>query len=293
MSEENQEVLAPQSEPSQPEPQEKASKPQGFGSQFVIALLLLSILGILLSFINLNKRLAKLESSLSNLEATVPNLPQATIAAIMALQNGQAPSPSAAANTPQAAGDVVVSIDDDAFVGDRSSAKLAIVEFSDFNCPYCQRFHHDTLPLLLDKYIRTGQAIYVYRDYVGVGGDTTLAAAAAAECVKELVGDQAYLEVVQSLYSSSGARNTDQVKTFAAKYELDMATLDKCISEDRYRQEVIADTQAGQAVGVRGTPAFIIGAIDVDGNVTGTNLPGAQPLEVFERVIDEKLASLN
>ena len=291
MSDENQESLAPQSEATEPQASERVGKTQSTSSSFVIVLLVLSLVATLLSYINLNRRLVTLESSLSNLEATVPNLPQATIDAIIALQNGQAP-PSAA-NTPAANGEVTVNIDDDAFFGDRESAQLAIVEFSDFNCPFCQRFHQQTLPLLLDKYIRTGQAIYVYRDYVGVGGNTTLAAAAAAECVKELAGNQAYLEVVRGLYGSSGAKDSAQVRELAGSYDIDTAELDTCISENRYRDEVVADTQDGQAAGARGTPAFFIGTLDEAGNVTGMNLPGAQPLEVFERVIDEMLANLN
>ncbi|MCA9839631.1 MAG: thioredoxin domain-containing protein [Trueperaceae bacterium] len=269
---------------------EVEEKPTRSSSGFIIALLVLGLVATLLSYLNTNRRLARLEASLSNLETAVPNLPQATIDAIIALQNGGAP-PSA--TTAQADGSATVSIDDDAFVGDRETAQLAIVEFSDFNCPYCQKFHQETLSLLMDKYVRTGQAIYVYRDYVGVGGNVTLAAASAAECVKELAGDQAYLELVQKLYGGSGTRNVEQVKSLAESYDIDAASLDTCISENRYQAEVVADTQAGQAAGVRGTPAFIIGQLAEDGTVTGINIPGAQPLAVFERVIDEQLAVEN
>ena len=262
---------------------------RGGNNFLIIFLLFAAIIGILLSYYNLNRRLAELEQSFKTVESSLSNLPQATIDAIIALQSGEQPRAASAPST----GSGQVSIDDDAFVGDRESAQLAIIEFSDFNCPFCAKFHAETLNLLLDKYVRSGQAIYVYRDYVGVGGNVTLAAAMAAECVKSLTNDQAYLEVVQGLYASSGTKNANLVRDLAANYEIDSEALESCIQEERFRQEVVDDTRAGQAIGARGTPAFIIGQLNEDGSVEGTLLPGAQPFEVFERVIAEQLASVN
>ncbi len=255
----------------------------------IIFLLFVAILGILLSYYNISNRLAKLEQSLTVVESSLPGLPQATIDAILALQNGEQGAQQPNAAPPPSGG--VVSIDDDAFVGDRTTASLAIIEFSDLNCPFCARFHTDTLDLLLDKYVRSGQAIYVYRDYIGVGGNVTLAAASAAECVKSLSNDQTYLEVVQGLYAAAGTKNVNMVRDLAASYEIDDEALDTSIQEDRFREEVLNDTRAGQAVGARGTPAFIIGQLRPDGSVEGSVLPGAQPFEVFERIIDEQLAN--
>lgn len=264
---------------------------RGSNNTLVVILLFATIAGILLSYLNIDRRLGKLEQSLNTVETSLPALPQATIDAIIALQNGEQPSPQAS-NAPAPSGGTV-SIDNDAFVGDRENAQLAIIEFSDFNCPFCARFHAETLDQIMDSYVRSGKAIYVYRDYVGVGGNVTLAAAAAAECVKELSDDQVYLELVNNIYGSSGTKNVNRVKELAAEYPIDAEALDACIQEDRYRQEVVDDTRAGQAIGARGTPAFIIGTLNADGTVSGDLLPGAQPFEVFERVIEEQLAALN
>jgi len=246
---------------------------------------------VLLSYWNINQRLSKLELGLNTVEASLPNLPQATIEAIMALQRGEAPPPAAAAPAEPVA--ATVSIDDDAFIGDKETAQLAIIEFSDFNCPFCARFHTQTLGLILDNYVTSGQAIYVYRDYIGVGGEVSLAAASAAECVREIAGDQVYLDLVSALYAGSGTKNVAQVESLAFEFEVDQSQFASCVAENRYRQEVIADTQAGQQAGARGTPAFFIGLLNADGTVTATALPGAQPFEVFENVISQQLLALN
>lgn len=273
---------------------EQETTNSGQNSSFAIltvVLLLATLAGVLLSYVNTNRRLASLETDLASMQRNLASVPQDTIEAIVAFQEGNPPPTQQAQEAPPTSG--TVGLDDDAFMGDRSTAQLAIIEFSDFNCPFCARFHAETLPLLMDSYVRSGQAIYAYRDYVGVGGNVTLAAAAAAECVKSLSDDATYLEVVQGLYASSGTKNTNRVIELSSSYEIDQEALATCIAEDRFRQEVIDDTRAGQAVGARGTPAFIIGRIAADGSVTGTLLPGAQPFEVFQRVIDEQLAQLN
>ncbi len=258
-------------------------------STLTIVLLVAVLTAVLLSYWNINQRLSTLEQGLNSVETSIPNLPQATIEAIMAWQRGEAPAAAAPAEPTVA----TVSIDNDAFIGDKETAQLAIIEFSDFNCPFCARFHTETLALILDKYVRSGQAIYVYRDFIGVGGEVSLAAASAAECVKEIAGDQVYLDVVSGLYASSGTKNVARVESLALEFEVDQSQFASCVAENRYRQEVIADTQAGQQAGVRGTPAFFIGLLDPDGSVTATALPGAQPFEVFDTIISQQLLALN
>lgn len=273
-----------------PEEPQVVAQTENSRSTLTILLLLAVLAAVMLSYWNINQRLSKLELGLNTVETSLPNLPQATIEAIMALQRGEAPAAAVAPPEPTAA---TVSIDNDAFVGDRETAQLAIIEFSDFNCPFCARFHAETLGLILDKYVRTGQAIYVYRDYIGVGGEVSLAAASAAECVREVAGDQVYLDLVSGLYASSGTKNEAQVERLAFEFEVDQNQFASCVAENRYRQEVIADTQAGQQAGARGTPAFFIGLLNADGTVTATALPGAQPFEVFENVISQQLLALN
>ena len=275
-----------QESPATVNPEARPPARQPFG--LIIALLIV-ILGLLLgAYLHLNSRVNRLETRLVNLSATTSNLPQATIDAIIALQNGEA-SPQPA----QATASSGISIDDDAVMGNLETATLAIIEFSDYNCPFCSRFHEETLPQLIESYVDTGEAVYIYRDYVGVGGNVTLAAASAAECAREQLGDSAYFEIAEALYASQGTKTSGMVKSLAARYPVDEERLETCINEEQYRQEVLADTQAGQAAGARGTPAFIIGLLSDDGHVDGVLVPGAQPFRVFEQVINEQRARLN
>lgn len=224
---------------------------------------------------------------LNRLEQTLATLPQATINAIIALQNGET-SATTAAQQPAA-----LSIDNDAYLGDRDSARLVMLEFSDLNCGFCARYHSETAPQILDKYVRSGDLLYVYRDYIGVGGQVSLDAASAAECVRQQTGDQIYLTLISDLFGSAGLKNVASVQALAQDYGLDTAALDSCISDKRFETEVLADTRAGQAAGAQGTPAFFIGTLNEDGTLQGVKIAGAQPFEVFDQIISEQLAQLN
>ncbi len=243
--------------------------------------------------VELEKSLAKLENleeSLTALEAAVPNLPSATIDAIINYQNQQVAEQRAeqegtaleqaqtqASNTRT----LQVGIDDDATIGDED-APIIFIEFSDFNCGFCSRFHQDTFAQLLEDYIETGKVRYVYRDYIGVGGQISQQAAAAAECAREQLGDSDYVDFVHEMYLRSGRKNLDLLRELAAEYGLVSEQLEACIVEDRYANEVRQDTRDGQQVGIRGTPGFIVGNLNEDGTVQGANLQGAQPYQVFD-----------
>ena len=94
-----------------------------------------------------------------------------------------------------------VSIDDDPILGDKNKAKVAIVEFSDYECPFCQKFHNDTFDQLVENYIDNGKVIYVYRDFpLSFHEPKASEAAAAANCVKEVAGDEKYFEFSKLYY---------------------------------------------------------------------------------------------
>ena len=247
-------------------------------SGFIITLLVLTI-GLLAGlFLWTNTRL-------NTLEQTLETLPQSTVDAIIALQNGDTQSQPPPAGGP-------ISVDDDAVLGS-PDAQLVMVEFSDFNCGFCGRYHAETFPQLLSTYIESGDLLYVYRDYIGVGGQVSLAAANAAECVRAQTGDAEYMEIVQGMFAGSGRKNVDRVRSLASGFDLDEAALEACIANEEFRDEVLADTSTAQGAGARGTPAFFIGQLNEDGTVEGINIPGAQPFSVFEQVIAERLEQLN
>ncbi|HHO56004.1 MAG TPA: hypothetical protein ENK21_06410 [Trueperaceae bacterium] len=258
-------------------------------NNWLLVLLLLAIMiGLAYSFWQTSSRLAKLEQNLASIQESVPQIPQATIDAIIALQNGSQPQPAAqqAPSNPQG---VKISLNDEEIYGSKD-APIAIVEFSDFNCPFCSRFHTQTLPKIIKDYVDQGKVAFVYKDYIGVGGNMSMDAAIAAECAREQIGNDKYLGILEQVYASPGRKNRDLVVSLAEKLSVDMDALNSCIKEDKYRQQVADDTRLGQVSGIRGTPGFVIGKFK-DGEVVGTVVAGAQPYEVFQSILDKGLAS--
>lgn len=106
-------------------------------------------------------------------------------------------------NKPEGEGmeEVTVSIDDDPIQGDKKKAKVALVEFSDYECPFCQKFHKETLDEITQKYVDTGKIIHVYRDFpLSFHEPKASEAAVAANCVKEVAGDDKYFEFGKLYY---------------------------------------------------------------------------------------------
>lgn len=169
-----------------------------------------------------------------------------------------------------------VSTDDDPSLGPED-APIVIIEFSDFSCPYCRRFHQETFTDLLDTY--AGQIRFVYRDFPVVGGGQIGSLAAqAANCAAEQ-GD--YWDFHDALFS--GKYNLDQsgFLRYAIELGLDESSLSECLDSGRYKAEVEADLRYGVDLGVTGTPTFFI---------NGIPLVGAQPMSSFAQVVDAELA---
>lgn len=101
-------------------------------------------------------------------------------------------------------GSTKVSIDDDPIKGDKKKAKVALVEFSDFECPFCQKFHKETFPQIVKDYIDTDKIIYVYRDFpLSFHEPKASEAAIAASCVREVAGDDKYFEFSKLYYTNT------------------------------------------------------------------------------------------
>jgi protein-disulfide isomerase len=191
------------------------------------------------------------------------------------IKKQQAAAQAAAAPAPT--GPVDVSIDDDAVRGD-ANAPVTIVEFSDFQCPFCGKFFSETFGQIKSKYIDTGKVKYVFRDFPLSFHQNARSASMAADCVKEAGGDKAYFEYHDTLYKNQATLDADSLKTFAKDMGYDIAS---CLDSEKFGAEVDADMADGQKYGVRGTPAFFI---------NGTLLSGAQPFSAFETAIEAELA---
>lgn len=186
-------------------------------------------------------------------------------------------------------------IDDDPYLGDKSKAKVAIVEFTDFECPFCQRHHLQTYPSLISKYVDSGDVIYVQRDLpLSFHDPVATEEAIAAECVDEQLGREKYFEYGDLIFTNTatngaGVGGRDVLADYASEVGANVTEFLSCFDERKTESEVKGDVDDATAAGINGTPGFIIGVLDGD-NVDGVIVSGAQPLATFEQVIDEQLS---
>ena len=167
--------------------------------------------------------------------------------------------------------------DDDAVKGSLS-APITIVEFSDFECSFCERFVSQTLSDLETKYIDTGKVRFIYRDFPLAFHTNAQKAAEAAECA----GEQGkYYEMHDKIFENQNAIGVNNLKSYAKQIGLDETEFNTCLDSGEMAQEVAKDFSDGQKLGVSGTPTFF---------VNGTKLVGAQPLSAFEQIIEAELA---
>ena len=155
-----------------------------------------------------------------------------------------------------------------------ANAPVEIVEFSDFQCPYCQRAN-PTVQQVLTTY---GDRVhFVYRHYPLPNHPNARPAAEAAVCAADQGKFWPYHDV---LFPNAGRLATTDLKHHAAELGLDSAKFDACVDGHQSKARVDADVRAGEEAGVNGTPAFF---------VNGRMLSGAQPYDAFKRIIDEEL----
>lgn len=201
----------------------------------------------------------------------------------------------------------VVSIDpgthsnpDDNSMGD-PNAPIVIEEFSDFQCPFCERFHEQTEPLLRQYYIDTGQVRFVYRSMgnwvsrnIGGGRTESQDAALAAYCAGEqnkFWDLHAYL-FANVLGEDVGSFTDKRITAIAEKVEgLDMAQFQSCYDSGKYEDRVQQDMADGMAANINGTPGFLM-TYTVNGETKTKLIEGAQPFSVFQTEIEAALAEM-
>lgn len=168
-----------------------------------------------------------------------------------------------------------VSADDDPWTG-AAEAPVTIIEFSDFECPYCRR----SVPILkelLAKY--PGKLKLVYRDFPGPNHQHALSAAEAAQCAAE---QSRFWEYHDALFTRQAPTTGWNFSALAEDLGLHRSRFDACLKENRYREEVLKDLQDGLKLGVTSTPTFFI---------NGRPLVGARPLADFQTIIDPLLST--
>ena len=188
----------------------------------------------------------------------------------------QPSSQPAAQEVPRKVTRYEVPVDDDPGIGPEDAA-ITIVEFSDYECPYCTRWYAEVWPRLQETY--PDQVRLVYRDFplTSIHGNA-VSAAEAANCAGE---QGAYWEFHEKLFISQDGLGEEAYQNYARELGLDLASFDQCFQERRYQDEVASDLNFAMNLGVRSTPTFFI---------NGIALVGAQPFEIFKEVIDKELA---
>ncbi len=168
---------------------------------------------------------------------------------------------------------ITVATDGDPAQGN-PKAPITIVEFSDFQCPFCKRAR-PVIQQILDTY--KDKVYYVFRDFPLSFHKMAKKASEAAECA----GDQnKYWPYNAMLWDKQGEQEVDKLKQYAKDLGLNTKKFNDCLDTDKFADEIDKDQQDGMKVGVSGTPAYFI---------NGIMLSGAQPFEKFQEVIDEEL----
>jgi protein-disulfide isomerase len=167
--------------------------------------------------------------------------------------------------------------EDDDPVWGPDDAVITIIEFSDYECPYCRRWHTEVWPQIQEVY--AGQVRLVYRDFplTTIHANATTAAT-AANCAGE---QNAYWEFSERLFSMELGLSKSAYDQYATDLGLDLDSFSTCLESGDQNEEVMADYEYAANLGVRSTPTFFINGIPV---------VGAQPFEVFQSLIDQELA---
>ncbi|NNL58853.1 MAG: DsbA family protein [Nitrosopumilus sp.] len=182
-----------------------------------------------------------------------------------------------------------ISLDDDPMKGNTDAA-ITIVEFSDFQCPFCAKFHETTLGQIEKEYISTGKVNFVYRDFpVQSTHPNAIPAALASECADD---QERFWDMHDMIFENQRSwqdlqitQSVDMFRQYAMKLGLDTDEFDSCLESGKHLEEIRNDLNDGRTYGVTGTPGFFVG----NEKIGFVKIMGAQPFSSFQQVIDVQL----
>ena len=163
-----------------------------------------------------------------------------------------------------------------------SSAPITILEWGDYQCTFCYRFHESSLKIIQKEYIETGMVNLVFKDFPLNGPDSVLAAE-ATYCAND---QGRYWLYHDELYTNWAGERTgwitdNSLNMFAESVDLDIEKFNSCLDDHKYRQKVLDLEQFGRNIGIDATPSFFVFNDEKIIKITGN-----QPLDVFRKVID-------
>lgn len=207
---------------------------------------------------------------------------QAQAAARPPVREGSGTRPAAQARN------VTVSIANSPSLG-RADAPLTLVEFADYQCPFCTRFHTGPFEDLKKNYIDTGKLRFVSRDLPLPFHNQAMQAAQAARCAEEQNTD-AYWTMRHLLLTNSSTLSEESMIRHAQELSLDVEPFKACLASGKHAAAIQRDLADANAAGLTGTPSFVLGRTSGT-TVEGTAIVGAQPYQTFEARIKELLSA--
>jgi len=164
-----------------------------------------------------------------------------------------------------------------------SNAPITILEWGDYQCTFCYKFHQNTLDTIDNDFIKTGKVKIIFKDFTLNGPDSILAAE-ASYCAED---QGKYWQYHNELYNNWAGEKTgwitrDSLDRFAITVELDLLEFNLCLDEHKYQNRVITHYEFGKEIGIDATPSFL-----VFNDQKIIKIRGNQPLEVFLKTIDE------
>ncbi|MEK7645648.1 MAG: DsbA family protein [Patescibacteria group bacterium] len=184
-------------------------------------------------------------------------------------------------------GKVNIDLTNAMILGD-AKAPVMIVEYADFQCPFCERYFKQNQTAFISQYVNSGKVRFAWKDYAFLGQESVWAAE-AARCAND---QGKFWEYHDYLFNHQGAENSGafskaNLKKFASALSLNAGQFNKCLDSDKYASLIQKETQEASTIGVNGTPAtFINGQLVADSN---GNSVGAAPFTTFQAIIDKIL----
>lgn len=169
------------------------------------------------------------------------------------------------------------------------TAPVTVVEFSDFECPYCKRFHEETLPKLKQNYINKGLVRFIHKDLPLPFHRNAHLAATIARCAKE---EGKYWEAYQALFNKQSCLDCQGPITITASTGIDKSKLEQCGKKKAPNQAVNINISEAELNGIRATPSFVIGSSSKNLH-TGKIVEGAIPWAEFKLIVEKAINEAN
>ncbi len=171
--------------------------------------------------------------------------------------------------------------DNDPGMGNKN-ARVVILDYDDFQCPFCKKFYDETFELIKKNYIETGKVYYVFKQFpLSSIHQYARKAAEASLCAQDQGRFWEYHDILFIKQTEWSLQGTKKFLDYAEELGLEKKEFEECLSSGKYFEEVEKEYDQAAFIGATGTPSFVINDVLV---------PGAQPYEVFQQVIDQKLS---